>query len=385
MSGIRRLAIFNALLDLVDDDGYQLTESIDDGIFLLMSVSNKNKERQPAVRIIGYAEQVVPSYTDSVFRSHFRLSRQNAETVIRLLGACPGIPTVHRRGKPPVSVEKQLLLTLWVLGNPECLRSVSDRFNVTKSSVYRIVRRVCSALVDNCAKTFIRWPQGERAAEIMQKFEQNNGLPRCLGIVDGTHIPIKAPRVHPEQYVSRKKFHSLQLQAVCDCDRLFTDVYCAFPGSVHDPRVLRNSPLYKASENHESDMFPGDSYIIGDRAYPLKTWLITGFKDNGRLSREQNRFNFILFSKRIKVEHTIGLLKGRFRKLKVFMDLDLVEDIPLIVIAACVLHNFCMLNEDDVDDFLDPQHEDEINEFENIFGDPEEAVQKRAEIMEMVC
>ena len=122
----------------------------------------------------------------------------------RLLGACPGIPTVHRRGRPPVSVEKQLLLTLWVLGNPECLRSVSDHFNVTKSSVYYIVRRVCSALVASCAKTFIRWPQGERAAEIMQKFEQNNGLPRCLGIVDGTHIPIKAPRVHPEQYVNRK-------------------------------------------------------------------------------------------------------------------------------------------------------------------------------------
>ena len=67
------------------------------------------------------------------------------------------------------------------------------------------------------------------------------------------------------------------------------------------------------------------------------------------------------------------------------MDLDLVEDFLLIVIAACVLHNFCMLNEDDVDDFLDPQHDDKINDFEKIFGDPEEAVQKRTEIMEMVC
>ena len=96
------------MLDSVDDDGYHLTESINDGIFLLMSVSNKNKERQPAVRIIGYAEQVVPSYTDSVFRCHFRLSRQSAETVTRLLGACPGIPTVHRRGRPPVIVEKKI-------------------------------------------------------------------------------------------------------------------------------------------------------------------------------------------------------------------------------------------------------------------------------------
>ena len=43
MTGIRRLAIFNALLDLVDDDGYQLTESIDDddGIFNLPNVLRK--------------------------------------------------------------------------------------------------------------------------------------------------------------------------------------------------------------------------------------------------------------------------------------------------------------------------------------------------------
>ena len=233
----------------------------------------------------------MPCYTDSVFRSHFRLSRSSAELLTGLLGACPEIPSKHTRGRQPVSVEKQLLLTLWMLGNPECVRSVSDRFDVTKSSVHRIVRRVCKAIVNNYAKIFIRWPQGERAVEVMETFEQSNGLPRCLGVIDGTHIPIKAPRVHPEQYVNRKNFHSIQLQAVCDCDRFFTDVYCAFPGSVHDARVLRNSPLHETCENSETDMFPGDSYIIGDTAYPLKTWLVTGFRDNGRLSKEQQRFN----------------------------------------------------------------------------------------------
>ena len=231
-----------------------------------------------------------------------------------------------------------------MLGNPECLRSVFDRFDVTKSSVYRIVRRVCKAIVNNYAKMFIRWPQGERSVEVMAKFEQNNGLPRCLGVLDGTHIPIncKAPSEHPEQYINRKNFHSIQLQAVCDCDRFFTDFYCAFPGSVHNARFLRNSPLHEACENNETDMFPGDSYIIGDTAYPLKTWLVTGFKDNGLLNREQQRFNFILSSKIMKIEHTFGLFKGRFRKDKVIMDLDLVEDIPLIVITACVVHNFCL-------------------------------------------
>ena len=36
MAGIRRLAIFNALLDLIDDDGYQLTESRDRSFFMRM-------------------------------------------------------------------------------------------------------------------------------------------------------------------------------------------------------------------------------------------------------------------------------------------------------------------------------------------------------------
>ena len=48
------------------------------------------------------------------------------------------------------------------------------------------------------------------------------------------------------------------------------------------------------------------------------------------------------------------------------MDLDLVEDVPLLVITACVFHNFCLFNED-VADFLDPCEEDEVNNFENIF------------------
>ena len=66
--------------------------------------------------------------------------------------------------------------------------------------MYRIVRRVCKAIVNNYAEIFIRWPQGECSVEVMEKFEQNNGFPRCLGVLDGTHIPIKAPREHPEQY-----------------------------------------------------------------------------------------------------------------------------------------------------------------------------------------
>ena len=82
----------------------------------------------------------------------------------------------------------------------------------------------------------------------------------------------------------------------------------------------------------------------------------------------------------MKIEHTFGLLKGRFRKLKVMMDIDKVEDIPLIVTSA----HFCLLNEDNIDMFLDSEIEQEVNNFQNIFVEQENAKRKRAEIMQLV-
>ena len=228
-----------------------------------------------------------------------------------LLAHCLEVSSQHLRGRPPVSVKKQLLITMWVLGNPETIRSVSDRFNVTKSSVFRIVRRICHAIVNNLAAQFISWPSRERLKKVEEQFQRKKGLPNCIGSNDGTHIPIKAPYDNAEQYVNRTKFHSIQLQGVCDADRFFTDVYCAYPGPVHDARVLRNSSLNQDAENSESVLFPESTYIIGDAAYPLKTWLVTGFKNDSKLTREQQQFNYVLSSTRIKIEHTFGLLKGR--------------------------------------------------------------------------
>jgi hypothetical protein len=375
------LLFFTALEELIESDVYSSTN---EKMLPIVSKFFPSAERQPAVRIHQYAQCIVPSYSDSTFRSHFRLSRNSAEILVGLLARCPEIPSQHLRGRPPVSVEKQLLITMWVLGNPETIRSVSDRFNVTKSSVFRIVRRICHAIVNNLAAQFICWPRGERLKQVTEQFQRKKGLPHCIGAIDGTHIPIKAPYDNPEQYVNRKKFHSIQLQGVCDADRFFTDVYCAYPGSVHDARVLRNSPLYQDAQRLESVMFPESTYIIGDAAYPLKTWLVTGFKNNGKLTREQKQFNYLLSSTRMKIEHTFGLLKGRFRKLKVMMDIDKVEDIPLIVTSACVLHNFCLVNEDNIDMFLDSDIEQEVNNFQNIFVEQENAKTKRAEIMQLV-
>ena len=90
MAVIRRLALFDALLDLINDEYQLATKYTDNSILLLISASNEKKERQQAFRITGYAEQIIRSHTDS--SSRFRLSRTSAELLTGLLGVCPSSP-----------------------------------------------------------------------------------------------------------------------------------------------------------------------------------------------------------------------------------------------------------------------------------------------------
>lgn len=53
------------------------------------------------------------------------------------------------------------------------------------------------------------------------------------------------------------------------------------------------------------------------------------------------------------VERSLALLKNRFRKLKTSMLKQKIKDVPVVVVAACVMHNICLMNEDGIDNFLD--------------------------------
>ena len=82
--------------------------------------------------------------------------------------------------------------------------------------------------------------------------------------------------------------------------------------------------------------------IVGDTAYPNKTWLIQSFKDNGGLTRDQRKYNREVSKARIVSKHTFGMTKGRWRVLLKHLD-EHSDRIPDTIIACCVLHNICIL------------------------------------------
>ena len=65
-------------------------------------------------------------------------------------------------------------------------------------------------------KKFILWPSPAELQVVKRGFYDKGGFPGVIGCVDGTHVRIQAPSTNENDFVNRKGFHSINVQAVCN-------------------------------------------------------------------------------------------------------------------------------------------------------------------------
>ncbi|XP_038132030.1 protein ALP1-like [Cyprinodon tularosa] len=129
------------------------------------------------------------------------------------------------------------------------------------------------------------------------------------------------------------------MQAVCDHQGRFIDTYVGWPGSVHDSRVLRHSPLYRQS------VYPPPGYfLVADGGYPCLQHpppLIAPYKKPVQ-SVGALRFNSHHSRARCIVERAFGMMKTRFRV--IFMQALEVHHsfVPYVITACAILHSICL-------------------------------------------
>ena len=97
---------------------------------------------------------------------------------------------------------------------------IADRFDVTESTVLRVVKRLTNAIIDLMANR-IAWPKGARFREVVKGFEEMKGIDGVFDAIDGTHITVSGRDEYNENYINRKGYASVILQGVCDHQRLF--------------------------------------------------------------------------------------------------------------------------------------------------------------------
>lgn len=282
-------------------------------------------------------EETVLNYSEEEFFSNFRVSRHVA-TELRdsFEGSEYYKNDSGQFGK--ISAHNHILIFLWFIGHEAAsFADVSDRFNITKSSLERIIQRV-SVFLSNLAPQVIVWPNAAEKLEIAEHF-QANGFPNIIGAIDGSHLKIDKPENDPDSYINRKGYYSVQMQVVCDHTLKIRDVFIGYPGSVHDSRVYRNSSLSQTLAEK-----CGQYFLLGDSGYPLCANLLTPFKDRGQLTEEQTRYNVRLARNRYVIEHCFGVLKQKFRQMY-HIKLRKMEYIVHLIRAACVLHNIALADE----------------------------------------
>ncbi|KAJ8941174.1 hypothetical protein NQ314_010473 [Rhamnusium bicolor] len=272
----------------------------------------------------NYFNQTIPQYNAQEFLEHFRISRHVAN-------------------------------------------SIAEEF---QNSDYYKRQAGCYGKLSALNQTYIfLWFVGHQTASFRDVADRQNGFPGVLGVIDGTYIKIDKPSDDPDSYINRKGFYSIQVQLLCDHQLKIRDVFIGYPGSVHDSRVFRSSPLCQSLPEKCHDL-----YILGDSGYPLLPNLLTPFKDRGQLTRAQSNYNVKLSKNRYLIEHCIGLLKQKFRLFHV--KLRSIISIAHLIRACCVLHNMALL-----DDF---HYEENENQIKRVFpvlnmdeNDPDEEPEDR--------
>ena len=183
------------------------------------------------------------------------------------------------------------------------------------------------------------------------EFESKFGMTQAFGCVDGTHIPIRRPYIDSQDYFNYKQYFSVNVQAVCDAQEKFMDVDCRWPGCVYDAKVFANSQINIALKSGNlpgtfNNLLPGydkiPNYLIGDPAYPLTPFCMKEYqscKTNSEvlfnISSQPNRMCiWPLKSTLVYSNQENGFEIG---------------NIPIVVMACFVLHNFCKWHNDTID------------------------------------
>ena len=106
--------------ELMNDNGtilYFIKRNVDLSIILLNCIKEKP-------RVSKFAETIVPEFSSTDLRMHFRIDRATFEIILQTIA--PHLTSNNVSGKEQIPPEKQLLLFIWYISNQESMREAAN-------------------------------------------------------------------------------------------------------------------------------------------------------------------------------------------------------------------------------------------------------------------
>ncbi|XP_020782813.1 putative nuclease HARBI1 [Boleophthalmus pectinirostris] len=235
----------------------------------------------------------------------------------------------------PVAVRVKAALHFFATASVQ--NPLSSTGGISQPAVSGAIHGVSKALVRHAAD-FIVFPNThESQANVKKEFKEKFGVPDVLGVVDCTHVVLRAPIDNAAEYINNERTHSINVQIICDASCKITQVYANFPATTPDATILEKSEIPSMFEKEPAP----EGWLLGDTAYPLKTWLIPPF---GRpKTKPELLFNIWHLEAFSAMDKTVGMLKKRFRCLDKPSGIQYSpQKVGMFFVASCVLHNMAL-------------------------------------------
>ncbi|XP_022818170.1 protein ALP1-like [Spodoptera litura] len=251
--------------------------------------------------------------------------------------------------RAPVQPIERLAVTLRYFVTGETFKDLHFSYRLGASTIGEIIKEVCKKIWTLLHEECLSIPNSQEGwLRIAAGFENTANFPNCIGCIDGKHVRIICPKYSGSLYSNYKKFYSIVLLAMCDCDYRYTYINVGAYGTDSDSNIFRRSSLFTKLHNGEIILPPPKPLphtteplpymIIGDAAFGISNKILRPYA-RSNLTHKKKIFNYRLSRARRYIESTFGIMSNKFKIFHRPMNTSLPNTIAIIK-ACCLLHNY---------------------------------------------
>jgi hypothetical protein len=113
-----------------------------------------------------------------------------------------------------------------VVSYPGYQNSVAEELGIHRSTVSKLNGFVMERILSK-ANIWIKFPKStQEIVEAKQQWLQTNEFLYVIGVIDFSHVRIPKFCAFGDEYINRKGFPSINVQATCNAREIFTSVDC---------------------------------------------------------------------------------------------------------------------------------------------------------------
>jgi hypothetical protein len=290
-----------------------------------------------------------------LFRRRFRVPFPIFERLTQIAVEL-GFPLRPRgaNGRRGVPLELKVLGVLRVLGRGTCFDGIQELSKASAEVMRTFFHKFCRLFSEKYFAQYVHPPEGDEIASVMRVYERQ-GLPGCLGSTDCVHVRWDmCPTAVANFCCGKEGYPTLAWMATVDHHLKFRSVSKSFYGATNDKTICKYDSMvlslrsygkydevdYALVDGSGEQFMERVPYLISDNGFMKWRCLIPPMRYPTKHS--ESLWSCHVESIRKDVERSFGILKGRFRCLKIGLLFHYQEDIDFVFFTCVVLHNMIL-------------------------------------------